>query len=161
MTPYFEISLKPSIDYFLWVLPVLFLLVAFVRLPAITDLVLSTVKTSRNWLLSIFGVIFFIALFSTYSELQQDLDVKSQIDAGEFSLVSGCIQNYRLDEVKGHTATFEVQEVEFSYNNYTRTPFFYEKELPGKVIKNGNCLEISYLTISKENKIIKIVQLTK
>lgn len=106
-------------------------------------------------------MIFFIALFSTYSELQQDLDVKSQIDAGEFSLVSGCIQNYRLDEVKGHTATFEVQEVEFSYNNYTRTPFFYEKELPGKVIKNGNCLEISYLTISKENKIIKIVQLTK
>ena len=142
-------------------LPVLFLLVAFVRLPAITDLVLSTVKISRNWLLSIFGVIFFIALFSTYSELQQDLDVKSQIDAGEFSLVSGCIQNYRLDEVNGHTATFEVQEVEFSYNNYTRTPFFYEKELPGKVIKNGNCLEISYLTISKENKIIKIVQLTK
>ena len=134
---------------------------AFVGLPAITDLVLSTVKISRNWLLSIFGVIFFIALFSTYSELQQDLDVKSQIDAGEFSLVSGCIQNYRLDEVKGHTATFEVQEVEFSYNNYTRTPFFYEKELPGKVIKNGNCLEISNLTISKENKIIKIVQLTK
>ena len=161
MTPYFEISLKPSIDYFLWVLPVLFLLVAFVRLPAITDLALSTVKISRNWLLSIFCVIFFIALFSTYSELEQDLGVKSQIYAGEFSLVSGCIQNYRLDEVKGHTATFEVQEVEFSYNNYTRTPFFYEKELPGKVIKNGNCLEISYLTISKENKIIKIVQLTK
>ena len=142
-------------------LPVLFLFAVFVKLPAVSDLVLSMVKISRNWLLTIFGLIFFIGLFRTYSELKQDIDIKKQIDAGEFLLVSGCIQNYRLDEVKGHTATFEVQGVEFSYNNYTRTPFFYEKELPGKVIKNGNCIEISYLPIAKENKIIKIVQLTK
>lgn len=161
MNPYFEINLDPSVDYFLWVLPALFLFAAFVKVSVVSDLVVSVVKISRNWLLTIFSLIFFIALFGTYTALQKDIGIKKQIDAGEFSIASGCIQSYSLDKVKAHTATFQVEGVEFSYNNYTRTPFFYEKELPGKVIKNGTCLEISYLTIAKENKIIKIIQLTK
>jgi hypothetical protein len=132
-----------------------------IRFSAVSDLATSLVNISRNWLLTITGFIFFIGLFVTSSELKQDSEIKKQIDAGDFSVVSGCIQNYRLDKVKRQTATFEVEGVEFSFNSYTKTPFFYEKELPGKVVKNGSCLEVSYLSITKENKIIKIEKLTK
>ncbi|BDF95546.1 MULTISPECIES: hypothetical protein [Pseudoalteromonas] len=148
-------------DYFLWVFPVLFLFSILIRFSAVSDLATSLVNISRNWLLTIIGFIFIIGLFVTYSELKRDSEIKKQIDAGDFSVVSGCIQNYRLDKVKRQRATFEVDGVEFSFNSYTKTPFFYEKELPGKVVKNGSCLEVSYLPISKENKIIKIVKLTK
>jgi hypothetical protein len=78
--------------------------------------------------------------------------IKGLIDTGEFSAVSGCIQNYRLDKIKGNTATFEIEGIEFSYNNYERTPFFYEKEFSGQVMKNGSCLEISYLPIAKKTE---------
>lgn len=148
-------------DYFLWVLPVLFLFIILIKFPAVSELATSLVNISRNWLLTIIGFIFFTGLFVTYSELKRDSEIKKQIDAGDFSVVSGCIQNYRLDKVKRQTATFEVEGVEFSFNSYTKTPFFYEKELPGKVVKNGSCLEVSYLPTIKENKIIKIVKLTK
>lgn len=161
MSPYFEINIDPSVDYFLWVFPVLLLFTILIRFSAVSDLATSLVNISRNWLLTITGFIFFIGLFVTSSELKQDSEIKKQIDAGDFSVVSGCIQNYRLDKVKRQTATFEVEGVEFSFNSYTKTPFFYEKELPGKVVKNGSCLEVSYLSITKENKIIKIVKLTK
>ncbi|MFK3865013.1 hypothetical protein [Pseudoalteromonas rhizosphaerae] len=161
MSPYFEINIDPSVDYFLWVFPVLLLFTILIRFSAVSDLATSLVNISRNWLLTITGFIFFIGLFVTSSELKQDSEIKKQIDAGDFSVVSGCIQNYRLDKVKRQTATFEVEGVEFSFNSYTKNPFFYEKELPGKVVKNGSCLEVSYLSITKENKIIKIVKLTK
>jgi hypothetical protein len=149
------------VDYFLWVFPALLLFTILIRFSAVSDLATSLVNISRNWLLTITGFIFFIGLFVTSSELKQDSEIKKQIDAGDFSVVSGCIQNYRLDKVKRQTATFEVEGVEFSFNSYTKTPFFYEKELPGKVVKNGSCLEVSYLSITKENKIIKIEKLTK
>jgi len=161
LSPYFEIKIEPSVDYFLWMFPVLFLFAILIRFSAVSDLATSLVNISRNWLLTIIGFIFFIGLFVTYSELKRDREIKKQIDAGDFSVVSGCIQNYRLDKVKRQTATFEVEGVEFSFNSYTKTPFFYEKELPGKVVKNGGCLKVSYLPTIKENKIIKIVKLTK
>ncbi|MBB1506727.1 hypothetical protein H5203_14665 [Pseudoalteromonas sp. SG41-1] len=161
MSPYFEINVDPSVDYFLWVFPALLLFTILIRFSAVSNLATSLVNISRNWLLTITGFIFFIGLFVTSSELKQDSEIKKQIDAGDFSVVSGCIQNYRLDKAKRQTATFEVEGVEFSFNSYTKTPFFYEKELPGKVVKNGSCLEVSYLSITKENKIIKIVKLTK
>ena len=160
MIPYFEINIEPDADYFLWALPVLFSFAILAKFPAVSDIATSFIKISRNWLLIIFGLLISIALFGTYSTYQQHIYIKGLIDTGKFSVVSGCIQNYRLDKIKRNTATFEIEGIEFSYNNYERTPFFYEKEFSGKVMKNGSCLEISYLPIAKKNGIIKIVQLT-
>ncbi|WDD99944.1 hypothetical protein [Thalassomonas actiniarum] len=159
MSPYFEINIEPSADYFLWIFPFAFLFVVFVKLPIATDLVSSLIKVSREWFLTAYCATFVISLFATYSEYQRDSGIKALIEAGKFAVVSGCIENYRLDNVKGHTATFEVEGIEFSYNNYTNTSFFYEKEFSGNAMKNDSCLEISYLPVGKENKIIKIVLL--
>ena len=154
-------NLNPNPDYFLWFVPVVILFIVFVKFQPVTDFVCSFFRLSRTKFLSTYFIVTLISLFVTYKVYSDDVKINDMIAKGEFKVVSGCIENYKLDDVKGHTASFDLAGVNFSYNNYTRASFFYEREYNYEVMKNGSCLEISFIPFEGKNGIIKIVELAR
>jgi len=160
LTPYFEINLNPNPDYFLWFVPVAILFIFFFKFQPATDSICTFIRLSRTKFLSAYFIVTLISLIGTYNVYSEHSKINDLIERGEFKVVSGCIENYKLDDVKGNSASFDLAGVNFSYNNYTRTSFFYEREYTYEVMKNGSCLEISFIPSERKNGIIKIVQLT-
>lgn len=140
-------------------LPVCCFYAVCVKLPIITDMVAAWTKVPRRWFLSVVGLIIVLGALGTYSQYTADLQLKKAIEAGNFQVVTGCIDNYQIASDKNSTVSFKINSIVFSYNKASRGPFFYEKVYSGQVIKNGSCLEISYLPLKNSNGIIKIVQL--
>lgn len=117
MTPYFEINLNPNPDYFLWFVPVAILFIVFVKLQPLTDVICAFIRLSRTKFLSAYCIVTLIPLIGTYNVYSEHSKINDLIARSEFKVVSGCIENYELDDVKGHTASFDLSGVNFSYNN--------------------------------------------
>lgn len=161
MNPYFVSQINPSLDDFAWMLPVCCFYAVCVKFPILTDLFTDCTKVPRRWFLSVAGLLIVLSALGTYSRYSDSLLLKKAIEAGDFQVVTGCIDNYQIASDKNSTLSFEINSIVFSYNKASRGPFFYEKVYSGQVIKNGSCLEISYLPFKSSNAIIKIVQLQR
>ncbi len=159
MNPYFEIKLDPTIDQFLWIFPVIFLIAMAIKFTVVTDIIFEYTKATRGTIIVTSILITLVSFVVTWFEYRNHQNIRKLIDNKEYEVVSGCIKNYIIDKAK-RNKTFEIEEVQFSYNNYTTTPFFHERSFEGSFIKNGNCFSISYLLYRGQNKIIKIDQTT-
>ncbi|OCQ23586.1 hypothetical protein A7985_06490 [Pseudoalteromonas luteoviolacea] len=155
---YFEVSLNPSIDYFLWVFPCVILMILMAIVPLYVGFKEPVFKTWQRKGMIGLSVFCIIGITNTYSAYKEDIALLQRIGKADYEVVSGCIERYRHHQAgRGHKTEFEINGVAFKYSHATPEPFFHGSENDRKVIKNGNCMEIGYFNDDMTNKIIKIV----
>ena len=86
------------------------------------------------------------------------INLESIIKNNEYSQVSGCIADYKLERPKVGMVveSFKVNDVLFKFSNYDRGLYFNSTHHSDKFLKNDRCVSINYVKTDAQNKIIKI-----
>jgi hypothetical protein len=99
-----------------------------------------------------FGVIGFALSYSKQLELQDLIENK------DYSIVEGCIEEYKVDVPKPGTKveSFKVEDIYFEFSNDDSGLYFNGKDHVDNYLTNGQCVSISYIPIGVANRIVKI-----
>ena len=100
----------------------------------------------------IFGVIGFGLNYTKQLELQNLIENK------DYSVVAGCIEEYKIDVPKQGTKveSFKVGNIYFEFSNYDSDLYFNGQDHTDNYLTNGQCVSISYIKTRGDNKIVKI-----
>ena len=141
-------------SYFIYALPIIFVLVLYKKIKPAYDLHIKTkVKTDLFVLVLIICGFCLVNIFS----LNKHQNHANLIQNGNYKNVSGIISKYSSEQIASRGETFSINDVQFSYNNIASPSYFFANRNYGDgVIKNGLLANIYYLSIGNTNHIVKI-----
>ena len=147
----YEVSFKLEMSF---LIPVVMLI--FIPIFAIT-----MKKTYPTKAIDVFcGIAFvFVAIafyLSIYSYANANSEVMDSYERGEYEIVEGCVENYTYGR---DGERFEINSVEFYYNDYRIQPGYNNTRSHGGVVKgNGQYLKIGYVFVEGYGNIIVYIE---
>ncbi|PKF56419.1 hypothetical protein CW748_10730 [Alteromonadales bacterium alter-6D02] len=88
----------------------------------------------------------------------KQLELQNLIENKDYSVVEGCIQEYKIDVPKQGTKveSFMVRNIYFEFSNHDSDLYFNGKDHVDNYLTNGQCVSISYIKTKVANRIVKI-----
>ena len=96
MSLYFESQLNASIDVFIWLIPVYFILILVLMFPAISAVAGQLFKTKPRNLVRVLLVLTVFNTIGTYMVFSRYQSIQIAIENNALKVVEGCIQEYQL-----------------------------------------------------------------
>jgi hypothetical protein len=109
-----------------------------------------------------FLIFLFLLLYSLFDDIRIRYIVENAIKTGTYKVVQGQIENYDFTRVNaGYMDEFDIDGINFQipptgFGSYQEKLFYTAKNKNMPIQENGQNVKIHYITISGENKIIKM-----
>jgi hypothetical protein len=158
---YFESQMGLALDELLPILPIALVLFLLFKFPEISTHISGILKTSRSKILWGFSSISCVVVFRSIFSYFEIAHLQAFINEKKYEVAVGCVENYSVEvsPTKYKTERFVVENTQFELSNFTKSMYFTGEDHSDNFIRNGRCLEISYIQNGYENNIFKIVQL--
>ena len=158
MSVYFEVTTNTNVDYL--ITPALFVLfiVLVHKYPVFSEIVADITKVKRLTLIRIFTALMLLGVIGFGLNYTKQIELQSLIENKDYSIVKGCIEEYKIDVPKQGTKveSFTVENIYFEFSNYDSGLYFNGKDHMDNFLTNGQCVSISYIRIGVANRIVKI-----
>ena len=156
---YFLSDLEPNYAPVLGLVVFGFVLLIVLLRTSFLQVISKKLRVAKNVVAGAVGCFYLLLISSTTYSTMNVGKINERFKIGALPVVEGCIDSIKVTKGNSREESFNVANVNFTYNDYGTAKHFFRNETPSdQFITEGRCVSIIYVK-DKINYIVKIVEL--